>query len=533
MTLFTKSGQSHQHLRSVSASNENGLIHRLRRRADGWIQRDTVPVPPVHRSWVARAALIAGVATYLWVYISWTLANYDNFVAIGGGGYDFSIHDQGLWLLSTFHSPFLTISGTQYFADHLSFIMLLVVPLYWLFSTGKVLLVLQALALGLAAFPAFLVARHRLRSEVLAAAIAVAYLVSPYIGYTNLESFHPDVFAVPLVFLAFWFVLRRSWVPFFVSIVLMLLVKEDVPLLVMGLGIWVGIRYHRRLGLLTVILGAVWLFVSYRFLLPFFNGAGGLATYVARHGERIPFGGIGGFVKTLVTRPWRVIEQAFGPHRPWYYLQVFGPVAFLSFLSPLALVLLSGPLLANGLSTFPYQYQIEYHYGTLIVPAVFVSAIFGIAHFRRPRVRQTLVAVLIACSLLSAWLWGPLPHTRHPVAWDHSRTAYSRAMDAAMKLIPADAVVSADSTSAMHLDHRVEVYEFPNPWYQRNWAAGDSTGQSLPDRAARVEYILVPQNFRWVSQPVFQNLVADGEFRVIFEQQDVMLLQRQKPAPAS
>jgi uncharacterized membrane protein len=228
-----------------------------------------------------------------------------------------------------------------------------------------------------------------------------------------------------------------------------------------------------------------------------------------------------------------VIEQAFGPHRPRYYLQVFGPVAFLSFLSPLALVLLSGPLLANGLSTFPYQYQIEYHYGTLVVPAVFVAAIFGIAHFRRPRVRQALVAVLIACSLLSAWLWGPLPHTRHPVAWDHSRTAYSRTMDAAMKLIPADAVVSADSTSAMHLDHRVEVYEFPNPWYQRNWGAGDATGQSLPDRAARVEYILVPQDFRWVSQPVFQNLVADGEFRVIFEQQDVMLLQRQKTAPAS
>ena len=319
----------------------DGLLHRLHRRADGWIERDSVALPPVRRSWVARAVLIAGIAAYLWVYMSWTLANYDNFVAIGGGGYDFSIHDQGVWLLSRLHSPFLTISGTQYFADHLSFIMLLLVPLYWLFSTGKVLLVLQALALGLAAFPAFLVARQRLRSEVLAAAIAVAYLVNPYIGYTNLESFHPDVFAVPLVFLAFWFVLRRRWVPFFVSIVLMLLVKEDVPLLVMGLGIWVGIRYHRRLGLLTVVLGAVWLFVSYRFLLPFFNGAGGLATYVARHGERIPFGGIGGFVKTLVTRPWRVVGQALGPHRPWYYLQVFGPVAFLSFLSPLALVLLS------------------------------------------------------------------------------------------------------------------------------------------------------------------------------------------------
>ena len=88
------------------------MIHRLRRRADGWIERDAVALPPVRRSWVARAVLIAGVAAYLWVYISWTLANHDNFVAIGGGGYDFSIPDQGLWLLSRLHSPFLTISGT-------------------------------------------------------------------------------------------------------------------------------------------------------------------------------------------------------------------------------------------------------------------------------------------------------------------------------------------------------------------------------------------------------------------------------------
>ena len=492
----------------------------------------TTFMEPPTRSWVARAVLVAGIGAYLWVYLTWTLANYDNFVAVGGGGYDFSIHDQGLWLLSRAHSPFLTISGTQYFADHLSFIMLFFVPLYWLFSTGKVLLVLQTLALGLAAFPAFLVAREKLRSERLAAAIAVAYLVNPYIGFTNLESFHPDVFAVPLVFLAFWFLVRRRWVGFFVSIVLMLLVKEDVPLLVIGIGIFVAIRYQRRLGILTAVLGALWLILSYRFLLPFFNGSGGLATYIARHQVRIPFGGLGGFLKTLVTRPWKVVGQLFGPQRPWYYLQVFGPLAFLSFLAPFTLLVLSGPLLANGLSTFHYQHQIEYHYGALVVPAIFVAAVFGIARFRERRVRQVLVGLLLVASLFSAWLWGPLPHTRHALAWAPSATAYTRAIDEAIKLVPKDAVVSADSTTAMHLDRRREIYQFPNPWYQRNWGSGRATGQSLPDRAARVDYILVPRSLKWVSLPVIQNLMTSGEFKVIFDRQGVLLLERQKPAPS-
>jgi uncharacterized membrane protein len=505
-------------------------LGRLGRKADGWIVSGSVDLAPARRSWPARAVLGCGIAAYLWVYMSWTLMYYSNYVPIGGGGYDFSINDQALWLLSRLHSPFLTISGTQYFADHLPFIMVFFVPLYWIFSTGKLLLVLQALALGLAAIPAFLLAREKLRSEVLAAGIALAYLVNPYIAYTNMESFHPDVFVVPLLFLAFWFLVRRRWVGFFVCIVLMLLVKEDVPLLVIGIGIWVAIRYHRRLGLLTVVLGAVWLFVSFRLLLPLFNGPGGLTTYVTRHQERIPFGGIGGFLKTLVTRPWQVADQVFASGRPWYYLQVLGPLAFLSFLSPLALLLLSGPLLANGLSTFLYQHQIEFHYGAMVVPAAFVAAILGLARLRKRRLRQALVVVLLIASCLSAWLWGPLPHTRHPMAWNHGRTDYSRTVDEAIALIPADAVVAADSTIAMHLDRRREIYELPNPWYQRNWGAGDATGEPLPDRAATVEYILAPRALQWMLDPVISDHIDSGEFKPIFDKNGVVLLQRQRPA---
>jgi hypothetical protein len=102
-------------------------------------------------------------------------------------------------------------------------------------------------------------------------------------------------------------------------------------------------------------------------------------------------------------------------------------------------------------------------------------------------------------------------------------------VDAALKLIPPNAVVSADSTIAMHLDQRVEVYEFPNPWYLRNWGVGGNTGQSLPERAARVTYVLVPRSLRWVSQPVYKNLLTTGEFRVIYDNQGVLLLERQAP----
>jgi uncharacterized membrane protein len=49
----------------------------------------------------------------------------------GTPGYDMGIFDQGVWLLSRFHAPFVTVMGRDLFGDHTSFILLLAVPLYW------------------------------------------------------------------------------------------------------------------------------------------------------------------------------------------------------------------------------------------------------------------------------------------------------------------------------------------------------------------------------------------------------------------
>ena len=49
----------------------------------------------------------------------------------GTPGYDMGIFDQGVWLLSRFHAPFVTVMGRNLFGDHTSFILLLAVPLYW------------------------------------------------------------------------------------------------------------------------------------------------------------------------------------------------------------------------------------------------------------------------------------------------------------------------------------------------------------------------------------------------------------------
>jgi uncharacterized membrane protein len=477
----------------------------------------------IRRSRGARRLLAVGVLAYIAFYLTWSIYNYTH---MGTYGFDLGIHDQAVWLLSRGHTPFITISGNDYFGDHLSWIMFALVPLYWVFPSANVLLVTQTLALGLAAIPAFLVARELLRSERLAGVVAWAYILNPYIAWTNLEQFHPDSFEVPLVFLAFLFVVRRRWRAFFVTIVLMMLVKEDVPLLVIGLGVWVALRFNRGVGVRTAALGTLWMFVNFRFLLPILSGTGSLATYVSAHATRIPFGGLRGFLHTIVTKPWQVITYACEGDRLMYYLKVFTPMAFLPWLSPSTLAAVCLPLLANGLSTFYYQLSLEHHYGTLVVPGLMIAAIFGIALARSSRLRSGMACAMVVGAIIGLWLWGPVPGSRNPEQWAARPAEYIQAAHAAIEMIPENAVLSADYRFVTQCDHRVEIYEFPSPFYSYNWADKAGKGETLTERAARVEYVLVSSTLDERSSMVFEELKNSNSFQIIFNEGGVILLKR-------
>src|SRR5881227_3970681 len=48
----------------------------------------------------------------------------------GDSAFDIGLYDQGVWLLSRFHAPFVTLMGRNLFGDHTQFSLLALVPLY-------------------------------------------------------------------------------------------------------------------------------------------------------------------------------------------------------------------------------------------------------------------------------------------------------------------------------------------------------------------------------------------------------------------
>lgn len=460
----------------------------------------------------ARAVLALAIAVYIGYWMYRTLRHHYGF---GTFGFDLGIFDQGMWLMSRFEDPFVTVRGLNLFGDHTSFILILLVPLYWAWPSAEVLLIAQTLALGLAAVPAFLLARERLRSEWLAAGVGIGLLVSPLVSWTNYEQFHPDAFEIPLLLTAFYLMMKRRWGPFMACVVLLLLVKEDVPLAVFALGIFVALRYDRKVGRRVMLISAVWLLACLFVILPTFNEVGTV------YGERTilaEFGGLDGTIKTLVTDPTAISSYLWSNGRPYYVLQLVAIFGGLWLLAPSLAAIALLPLLNNLTTSFGYQYKIEYHYQTLIAPVLLAASVVGISRFSGARVRTALTTLLVAASLFGAYMWGPYGRPTPPMNDPNDR--FSQIAREALDLIPDDAAVSAQWQFVPHLTHRELIFDFANPFLALNWGDYSIDGQPVDEYTDDIEYIITGTilDERW--NEVLNGLSAQG-WTTIFDREGI------------
>ena len=193
--------------------------------------------------WIRRRSLADVLVTSAVVLYTayFTRRSLDVHHALGTASYDSALYDQGVWLLSRFEAPFVTLMGRNLFGDHTSFILILLVPLYWIAPGAWALFFTQSAAIAAGAIPVYLLGRKRLSSDWFALVAALAYLVHPAVGFTNLENFHPDAYLGVLVGFAIYFAIERRWRWYAVFVLLSLMVKEDVSLVIVPLGIWVAV----------------------------------------------------------------------------------------------------------------------------------------------------------------------------------------------------------------------------------------------------------------------------------------------------
>ena len=283
--------------------------------------------------------------------------------------------------------------------------------------------------------------------------------------------------------------------------------KEDVAFVLVPLGVWVAVYQHRRFGLITSLVSLATMAVMFLVVMR------GLTGVTFRNSWRVPFGGIGGFFATLVTKPLDFARYIASEDRPMYVWQMLSPMAFVFAYRP-ALALVGVVMLAsNVVSTFWYQHHIHYHYSLIIVPCIVMGSAWALGKMSRNVMNASAVLVATA-SFLTAFLWSPLPLSLSTTQHWTAQSAPVVAAREALEFVPGDVSVAAYHSVSAHLARRVEIYSFPNP-FQRSLYGPDvfAKGDRLP-QAETVEYVILPLTLDADANAIWQAEVS--RFSVVF-----------------
>ncbi len=403
-----------------------------------------------------------------------------SFLSFHTDGYDLSIFDQVVWNSLRGRLFENTVLEDAHFllGQRFSPILLAFVPLYAVWSSPIVLLVVQTLGIAIGGIPLYWIARDRV-GRAIALVLMIGFYLSPALEYVNLAEFHEIALVIPLFSFATFFLLRDKPVPFSVCLALSLLVKEEVGLAVIMFGAYVFFVQRRRLfGSVLALFGMAWTVLLLQYVLPFLNGSEwgggyyyfghGIAAGVGRYdylGSSLPE-----IIASILTRPELVLSHIFTERKVEFVLALIVPLGLLPLAGP-ELALLALPTFATSLlSDYALQTSIQSHYPSSIVPFLSFGAVVGvrrIVQFRNTslteiRARKFALAAFVLATCGASYYDlapGPLARSFRPELYTlDAHTAVGRSM---LGLIPPNAIVMAQGEIAPSLSGREFFFGFP------------------------------------------------------------------------
>ena len=410
--------------------------------------------------------------------------------AFNTGRFDLGNMTQAVWATAHGHPLRVTnLEGEQVsrLGSHVDPILVVFAPLWWIWPSPNMLLAAQAVAIALGALPVYWLARKHLGSERTGLGFALAYLLYPAVQWLTLAEFHPVALACPLLLFAFWYLDEDRLVPFAIFAVLAALTKEEIPLVIAGMGIWYALARKRyRVGGAIAGLGVLAAAISVRVVLPHFN-SGAQSSFYGRYGALGD--SPGEILATVFTHPGRLISVAFDSEGLRYLADLLLPLLLLFAGAPLVLVAALPELGLNLLSSAPTQDSIHHHYTAALIPPLIVATVLGAARLARgqPRRASLLAGIVVAAGLVANFVLGAIPlwHAFHGGQSFQAQAAHvsanDRVTERALRVIPDDAVVSATNSLGAHLSERRRFLSFPHI-QDAEWIAADETRPGYADR---------------------------------------------------
>jgi uncharacterized membrane protein len=468
-------------------------------------------------------ALAMGITVAIFV-AGFVAATWTAHARFGTYGFDLGIYDQATWLLSRGRAPFVTVRGLDLLGQNAAYIMVLVAPLYRLWADPRLLLLLQVLFLALPAVVVYRLGGRHLGHPAAGLAVAVAYLAYPGVQWAISWQFHPESIAAGLLALAVLAAERRRHRAMALWLALAALCGEELGLVVAGFGLLLVVEGRRVIGWRTAWAGLAWFLAATYVLVPLHAGR---VTRLFETDYGIAGAGPLALVQALPTLAGRALQTGMANDGLFYLLLVFLPLCGLPLLAPRWLLPVAAPLLLNLAAVQPEHHQVRFHYLATAAPLLAAGAVAGLVAVRSARrpLLAPLLVLLVVVAGFTSWRYGPAPWARDPVAIPAGPADQARRQ--ALALVEEGAPVSAQYNLVPHLGHRVEVYEFPNPFRAVNWGlAGDEHPRQALER---LQFVVVQRDLLADKErELLDRLQGDPAWRTAMDRQGVVVLQRQE-----
>lgn len=379
--------------------------------------------------------------------------------------YDFGIFAQMFHYMRETLQPLTTCERNgllSHFAVHVSPVYYLLLPFYALFPSPVTLAVGQGVILASGGIPLYLIARRYALSNKQTLCLLAAYATYPAISCGILFDLHENCFLAPLLLWMFYcYECRRSW-PLWVSVFLVLSVKEDAAVYVALFAVYQMVaqrrqNFPRNASLFCV---ALLYFAVMVLLLEQFGDGAMTNRYAALQYEN---SGLFGMLKTLFVNPGLFIQQALAPltkenNKLRYLADLIVPLglSLLSIRRPSRLLLLT-PVLLNLLSSSIYQTDLSFQYNFGVSAFFFYLCALNLRDME-PIDRPRLVSYMAVSSLM-LYILLFVPHINSTVSRAVQKHETYARMDEILATVPDDASVTCSAFLLPHLAQRDVVYE--------------------------------------------------------------------------
>jgi uncharacterized membrane protein len=421
-----------------------------------------------------------------WKICLWTaiLLHFAFFLTIGMSRYwghmssidDLGVFDQVIWstlngnILQTTINPFGT--PINWLGFHFQPVLLLFVPLYALTPTVTWLIIAQAAALSLAAWPLYLLAHHIFKSHKSGLIWALVYLANPFLLSADTWDFHPITLAVPFISLGFLAVAKNNARLLLLSCLILLTCKEHLGLAVAGFGILWWLKHRGwRTPLILTTMGVGHLILVLCFIMPAFSPTDTPAMLSEQLGQASRYSWLGTslteVLHTLLTQPdyvWQNVINMGG----WIYwggllmpfLYIFPILGFPLLLPGLA------DLAANTLSANAMPRGLWSYHSASLIPVLVAAAIDGVKRislWQNKVSTQQLSGLVLATSLVFGYFLLPLPLMGTFNFWAPSNVLNWPASEVQTirQVVGDKASLSVQANIGAYFTQRLKIYTYP------------------------------------------------------------------------